>query len=99
MTTTLNLTAGQEVWVRATVRDTYPGEVHVRLEFECPRMTQSVCVNSADVVERPEEPIRHVMRRDRLRNYGARLSGRVVRAAVRAWHRCRAPYSLTAPLG
>lgn len=43
------LTPGDQVWVRATVRETFPNETLVRLDFESPRMTNSVCVNEADV--------------------------------------------------
>lgn len=50
----LDLKPGDHVWVRATVRDVFPGEAYVRLEFETTRLKQSLVVRDADVVERPQ---------------------------------------------
>jgi hypothetical protein len=49
-----HLTPGDQVWVRGTVREQWPGEVHLRLEFQSARMVQSICVSSADIIE--QEP-------------------------------------------
>ena len=67
---------GDSVWVRATVRDHFPGEVYTHLRFEAPRQIQSICVADGDV--KPELTRAQRLRRDSAIVIAAVLIGAVI---------------------